>query len=108
MFDTFIYAGMNASLLGTWIGLLTIAGLISRKVLRTPALLGLFGDLLVGMVGLFGLGWILQQFDIDVSRMIVGSVSRNTAIWLDAGLVALAGALLIRLILKPLSELSSD
>lgn len=105
----FLYAGMNPLVLVGWIAITTIAGVLSRKLLRAPSLFGTFGDMAVGIFGVFGLGWVLQQFEIDVSEFVISSsVRRETAIWIDAALVALLGSLIIRLILKPLSEQGGD
>lgn len=102
------YANMSLVVLVIWIAITTLAGLISRKILRSPALFGLFGDMCVGIIGMFGLGWALQQFDIDVSQYVNNaSIASATAIWIDAAIVSFLGAVIIRILLKPLSELGS-
>ncbi len=105
------YASMQASDLITWVLIATAAGVLSRKVVPTPTILGLFGDMLIGVIGAFGVGWLLQQAEIDLSRhvqAVITGMDQPTAVWIDVAIVSFVGALLIRLVLKPFSELSAS
>lgn len=98
-----------ASLVG-WIVIVTVAGFLSRKIVRTPPVAGLFGDMVVGLVGAVGLGWILQKVSVDISEYVMSlsdGLQSNAAIWVDVAIVALVGALIVRLVLKPLTEMTS-
>ena len=100
----FIYAGMHAGVLAMWVVIATTAGHITLRILPGPVLLGLWGDMTIGLIGAFGLGWGLRQIDVDLSRLVL-TVAPNTptpiAIWIDVFIAAFVGALAIRALLRP-------
>lgn len=105
------YAYMPAADLAGWIAIATFAGFLTRKIVRTPMMAGLFGDLIVGLLGAFGLGWVLQQMQVDPTALILqhtGGVEFGAALWVDVVLVAFVGSLLIRLAMKPLTEFQTQ
>lgn len=100
---TFDYAGMNGLILVAWIALLTIAGLAARQIVQGKPLLGLWGDMAIGLVGAFAVGWLLRQLDFDLSQTILNArpgIGSPTAIFVDVFVVAFAGALVLRLLLR--------
>lgn len=101
------YAGMNPFELAVWIGIGLAAGFIARQIIRGPKPLGLFGDMLIGLIGAFGLGWVLRRFGFDLSEYIlrlVPDLSTSIAIWIDVGLTALVGALILRTVMRPFAS----
>lgn len=97
------YAGMNAGVLGAWLLIGIIAGVLAAIIIRGPRPFGHLGDLLIALVGAFGLGWILRALNVDITTYVVRfapSLTRQMAIWIDVFLVALIGAIIIRIIMR--------
>lgn len=103
----FSYAGMNAGVLGAWILVGLTAGYLARVALGGPKPLGLFGDMLVGLFGAFGLGAVLRLVDVDLTAQIlrlIPGLTPSTAIWVDVVITAFLGAVVIRLALRALAR----
>lgn len=103
-FETLDYAGMYAAEFAAWLVLLALAGYLSRAVLGGPKPLGLFGDLVVATVGLFGLGYLLERFGISAQNVIAPYLSATVPgqfiTWIALFLVGLGGALILRVPLR--------
>ncbi|MCG8441940.1 MAG: hypothetical protein MI723_09030, partial [Caulobacterales bacterium] len=67
----FVYAGMDAMELATWLGLATIAGHLALRLIPGPAFLGLWGDMVIGLVGAFSVGWSLRVLGVDPSQYVL-------------------------------------
>lgn len=97
------YAGMEAWRLAAWIGLATVAGAAARQIVRGKPFLGLWGDMAIGLVGAFAVGWVLRQLDVDLSQAVLtarpGIASRG-AILIDVLFAGFAGALILRALLR--------
>ncbi|MBI1361921.1 MAG: hypothetical protein GC155_16720 [Alphaproteobacteria bacterium] len=100
------YAGMNAGAIIAWILIATAAGLIARSIVRGRKLMGLWGDMAIGLIGIFLVGTLFRAFHLDLSvwlKSIEPDWQFDFAIWIDVTVSALLGALLLRLILRPLT-----
>jgi uncharacterized membrane protein YeaQ/YmgE (transglycosylase-associated protein family) len=98
------YAGVDALRIACWIGIGTLAGLVARMIVRGRKLLGLWGDLVIGLLGVFLIGTLLRAFDFDLTAWLLGALPSSfasVAIWIDIAISGLVGALLIRLVLRP-------
>ena len=98
------YAGMNASVIVAWLLIATAAGLIARTAVRGRKLMGLWGDMAIGLVGIFAIGTLFRAVRFDPSvwlKSIEPDWKFDFAIWVDVALSALLGALVLRLILRP-------
>ena len=98
------YAGMNAGVILAWLLIATTAGLIARMAARGRRLMGLWGDMAIGLVGIFAVGTLFRAFHFDLSvwlQSLEPDWKFDFAIWTDVALSALLGALLLRLILRP-------
>lgn len=98
------YAGVDAIIIASWIGIGTLAGLIARFVVRGKKMLGLWGDLMIGLIGVFVIGTLLRAFDFDLTAWLLGVLPDDAAafaIWIDIAISGIVGALLIRLALRP-------
>jgi uncharacterized membrane protein YeaQ/YmgE (transglycosylase-associated protein family) len=103
MSPTFVYAGMNAAELLVWIAIATITGMAARGVVRGKPLLGLWGDMLIGLVGAFAVGWGLRAVGFDLSQEMLAArpeISSPVAIWADVFAVAFLGSLILRAALR--------
>ncbi len=61
------YAGMNAGAIIAWILIATAAGLIARSAVRGRKLMGLWGDMAIGLIGVFLIGTLFRAFHFDLS-----------------------------------------
>ncbi len=97
------YAGMEAGRLVVWILLATLAGAAARQIVQGKPLLGLWGDMAIGLGGAFAVGTLLRRLDFDLSQSILAArpgVASQAAIFIDVFLAAFVGALLARALLK--------
>ena len=97
------YAGMHAGVLITWIILTTLAGLIARQIVQGKAHLGLWGDMIIGIVGVFLAGWVMHYFNFDLSQSILAAqpdLPQRVIIWADVLVTSFVGALVLRLLLR--------
>lgn len=91
--------GADATTVGVWAG----AGLILGVILIGRRPLGLFGDLLFGILGGVGGGWAFNKFNIDLGQYVTkvsDSLSENTVALVGAGLEAAVGALVLLILLR--------
>ncbi|MEP7209318.1 MAG: hypothetical protein ABI740_00645 [Alphaproteobacteria bacterium] len=98
------YAGMNAGVIVAWLLIATATGLIARMMVRGRQLMGLWGDMAIGLIGIFVVGTLFRAFHFDLSvwlKSLEPDWKFDFAIWTDVALSALLGALLLRLILRP-------
>lgn len=100
---TWDYAGMELSSLASWIVLATLIGFVSRAIVKGPRPLGLWGDMVIALVGAYLVGAGMRALDFDLSQSILAAspaLGSRWAVLIDVGLTALVGALLIRLVLR--------
>jgi uncharacterized membrane protein YeaQ/YmgE (transglycosylase-associated protein family) len=100
---TFVYAGMDAATLLGWIVIATITGMAARRIVQGKPLLGLWGDMVIGLLGAFALGWGLRRIGFDLSQEILTArpgISSPVAIWVDVFAVSFVGALVLRAALR--------
>jgi uncharacterized membrane protein YeaQ/YmgE (transglycosylase-associated protein family) len=80
--------------------------LAARKIVRGKPVIGLLGDAIFGLVGVFLIGTLLKAFDLSFTGWIasfdLGPLNDVTR-WLDIALVAFIGALVLRAILRPIT-----
>jgi uncharacterized membrane protein YeaQ/YmgE (transglycosylase-associated protein family) len=99
------YAGMNAAVLGAWLLIATAAGVAARRIVKGRKIIGLWGDAVIGMIGIFLVGTLLRSVGVDLSVTLFSlqpdSWTFNAAVWVDILLTALLGAFLIRAVLSP-------
>ncbi len=96
------YAGMHAGVIAAWLLIATLAGYLARRLTRGRALLGLWGDAAIGLIGIYLVGTLFRAFDFDLAVMIFSWAPDDfdLAIWLDIATSAMIGALLIRAVLR--------
>lgn len=97
------YAGMDFAALVSWILIATGIGRLARALLKGPALLGLWGDMGIALVGGFLVGAGLRFVSVDLTAIVLKiapALDLRFAILIDVALAALIGALLIRLLLR--------
>jgi uncharacterized membrane protein YeaQ/YmgE (transglycosylase-associated protein family) len=101
------YAGMSAVDLGIWVLLASIAGAVARQIVQGKPLLGLWGDMVIGLIGAFAVGMGLREFDFDLSEVILNArpgIAPIVAIYVDVFVSALIGALALRILLRLLKQ----
>jgi len=100
------YGGMNAGQIAAWMLIATLAGVLARWLVRGRKVLGLWGDAVFGLVGAFVVGTLLRAVHIDFATLIKSwapDYGFDVAVWIDIAASALAGALLLRLLLRPVT-----
>lgn len=101
-----VYSGMNLGELVLWLLLATLAGFLARKIVRGRAVLGLWGDIAFGLLGVFLVGTLMNAFDFSLTSWIaslnLGPLNDVTK-WVDVFMVAFIGALVLRGILRPIT-----
>ena len=93
------YAGMRADTLFIWVLIAAAAGSLTGLLLRGPKI-GLFGNLVLGLLGLFAAGGLLKHFGIDLTAKLLElapQIGMPYALWLDMAIVSFVGALILRL-----------
>lgn len=102
----FEYSGFNLGYLAVWILIVTLAGFGARKIVRGKAVLGLWGDIFFGLLGVFLIGSLMKAFGWSLTEQIakidLGPLNDVTR-WVDIALVAFLGALIIRAIARPIT-----
>lgn len=100
------YSGMNLGILVLWLVLATLAGFAARKIVRGKPVLGLWGDIAFGLLGVFLVGTLMKAFDFSLTNWIaslnLGPLNDVTK-WVDVFVVAFIGALALRGILRPIT-----
>lgn len=96
------YAGMHAGALIAWWLIATGCGYLARRLTRGRAILGLWGDAVIGTLGIFLVGTLFRALSFDLSVMIFSWAPDNfdLAVWLDVAATSMIGALLIRAVLR--------
>ncbi len=97
------YAEMNAVDLAAWIVLATIAGAVARQIVQGKSLAGLWGDMLIGLIGAFAAGTAMREVNFDLSQVILNArpgIASPVAIYVDVFVAALIGALILRILLR--------
>lgn len=100
------YSGMNLGVLALWILVLTLVGFAARKIVRGKPVIGLLGDAIFGLVGVFLVGTLLKAFELSFTGWIAGfdlGPLNDVTRWLDIALVGFIGALVLRGILRPIT-----
>lgn len=97
------YADMNAIAIALWIGITTSAGWVARAVVRGRSFLGLWGDMAIGLVGVYLIAALLYLLGVDLTERLLTWVPSlgSFAVWIDIAISALLGALVIRAVLRP-------
>jgi uncharacterized membrane protein YeaQ/YmgE (transglycosylase-associated protein family) len=83
------YAGMNAAEMAGWLLIATGVGFLGRILVKGKPFFGLWGDAVVGLIGVFLVGTLMRAFNFDLTT------------WIDIAISALLGAILIRAVLRP-------
>jgi uncharacterized membrane protein YeaQ/YmgE (transglycosylase-associated protein family) len=98
------YDGANVAEIAIWILIVTAAGFLGRVLVKGKNFFGLWGDALIGLLGVFILGTLLRAFKFSLTGWLT-EVSPDSidpyVFWLDIGLCALVGAIILRAILRP-------
>lgn len=101
-----VYSGMNLGVLALWLLIATLAGFLARKIVRGKTVMGLWGDIAFGLLGVFLIGTLMQAFDLSLTNWIasldLGPLNDVTR-WVDIFVVALIGALVMRGVLRPIT-----
>jgi uncharacterized membrane protein YeaQ/YmgE (transglycosylase-associated protein family) len=100
------YGGMNPGQIAAWMLIATLAGLLARWLVRGRKILGLWGDAVFGLAGAFVVGALLRAVHIDFAALIrswAPAYGFEAAVWIDIAASALMGALLLRLLLRPVT-----
>lgn len=97
------YAGMNAVVFAFWVAITTGAGWVARAIVRGKSLLGLWGDMVVGFLGVYLIALALYLLGVDLTERLLTWVPSlgGYAVWIDVAISALLGALAIRAVLRP-------
>ncbi len=98
------YNGMNAAEIAAWLLIATAAGFTGRVIVSGKKFLGLWGDAALGLVGCFLVGTLIKAFRFSLTNWLTGVLPPSAAgfaVWLDIGISALAGAIILRAILRP-------
>ncbi len=97
------YAGMNAVEIALWIGIATGAGWVARVIVRGKSLLGLWGDMTIGLAGVYLIAIALYLLGVDLTERLLTWVPSlgGVAVWVGLAISALLGALAIRAVLRP-------
>ncbi len=98
------YASMNLGVVAGWLLVATCSGYLARIIMRGRAILGLWGDAVFGLLGIFVIGTLFRALEFDMTAFIMRAqpdVDRDLAIWADVIIAALVGACLLRLIVRP-------
>jgi uncharacterized membrane protein YeaQ/YmgE (transglycosylase-associated protein family) len=104
---SFVYAGMDAAELLGWIAIATLTGHAARRIVQGKPILGLWGDLLIGLVGAFAVGWGLRTVGFDLSQEMLAAqpgISSPVAIWADVFAVSFVGSVVLRAALRILGR----
>jgi uncharacterized membrane protein YeaQ/YmgE (transglycosylase-associated protein family) len=97
------YAGMNAGVIAAWVLIATGAGFAARAIVRGKKFFGFWGDMAIGLVGVYLMAVILKLLGVNLTERLhtwVPSLG-DIAVWINVALSALIGALVIRGVLRP-------
>jgi uncharacterized membrane protein YeaQ/YmgE (transglycosylase-associated protein family) len=98
------YAGMNAAEIAGWVLIATAAGWVARFIVKGKKFFGLWGDMIVGLVGIFLFALLFQVLGVNLAarlRSYLPADFAGFAVWLDIIISAFLGALVIRGVLRP-------
>src|SRR5690242_6389628 len=98
------YGGADVLEIAIWILIVTAAGFLGRILVKGNAFVGLWGDAFIGLLGVFLIGTLLRAFKFSLTGWLTETVPDGIApyvFWLDIGLCALLGAIVLRAILRP-------
>ena len=98
------YAGMNAVEITAWLLIATAVGYLGRILVKGKPFFGLWGDAIIGILGVFLVGTLMRAFNFDLTAWLNGVAPSGMAdftTWIDIAISALLGAILIRAILRP-------
>lgn len=98
------YAGMNAAEIAGWVMIATAAGWTARFIVRGKKFFGLWGDMIIGLVGIFLLALLFQVLGVNLAERLRTYLPADLAAfatWLDIAISAFLGALVIRGVLRP-------
>lgn len=103
-FITVSFADMNAGTIAAWVLITTAAGWAARSIVRGRKVWGLWGDLAIGLVGIYLMAVIFNLLRLDLAarmRSWLPASFAEFAIWATIALTAFLGALLIRAVMRP-------
>jgi uncharacterized membrane protein YeaQ/YmgE (transglycosylase-associated protein family) len=98
------YGGTNVAEIAIWILIVTAAGFLGRMLVKGKSFFGLWGDALIGLLGVFLIGTLLRAFRFSLTGWLTETVPDSIApyvFWIEIGLCAVVGALVIRAVLRP-------
>ncbi|HEV7691351.1 MAG TPA: hypothetical protein VGO52_11025 [Hyphomonadaceae bacterium] len=98
------YDGANVLEIAIWILIVTAAGFLGRVLVKGKNFFGLWGDAFIGLLGVLLIGTLLRAFKFSLTGWLTETVPDTIApyvFWLDIGLCALVGAIVLRAILRP-------
>ncbi len=98
------YAGMNAGVIAAWVVIATAAGWTARTIVRGKKLLGLWGDMAIGLVGIYLMALLFGALQVDLDARLESFLPQGStgfARWLDILVSALIGTLAIRTVIRP-------
>jgi uncharacterized membrane protein YeaQ/YmgE (transglycosylase-associated protein family) len=98
------YAGMNAVEIAGWVLIATAAGWTARAIVKGKKFFGLWGDMVIGLVGVFLVALLFQVLGVNLASRLRAYLPADFAafaVWLDIAISAFLGALVIRAVLRP-------
>ena len=98
------YDGANVAEIAAWLLIMTAAGFLGRILVKGKPFFGLWGDAIVGLIGVFVVGTLLRAFNFSLTSWLADVLPASIAqytFWLDIGICALVGAIILRAILRP-------
>ena len=94
---------MNIGQFSAWIGISTLVGATARVLVQGKQIQGYWGDMIVGVIGVFAVGFLLQILKIDLTEFILTarpSIGQYFANLVNVFIVGFTGALVVRILLK--------
>jgi uncharacterized membrane protein YeaQ/YmgE (transglycosylase-associated protein family) len=98
------YAGMNAVEIAAWVAIATAAGWTARTIVRGKKFFGLWGDMVIALVGVFLMALLFSLLGVNLAARLRNWLPADIAEfarWIDITVSAFLGALVIRAVLRP-------
>lgn len=96
--DGFAYACMHVQQLTIWIAIGLAVGFIARCLVKGPRPFGLLYDLLLGLAGIFLIGFVFTTIGVKPAEWAYLSLDLDAAvsIWIEVTLAGLIGAFFLQ------------